>query len=39
MQLKFEKWIKIRIGEPITGLDCDNSNVIFGAITGYVGFY
>jgi hypothetical protein len=36
---KFEKWVKIRIGEPITALDIDNEWVVFGSISGYLGFY
>jgi hypothetical protein len=47
--IKFEKWVKIRIGEPITAIDLtegifSNSlffkdTLVFGSISGYVGFY
>lgn len=40
------KWIKIRIGEPLTALDMNERTnqfiagvVIFGSISGYIGFY
>ncbi|CAD8210023.1 unnamed protein product [Paramecium pentaurelia] len=39
LQIKFDKWVKIRIGEPITAFDVDNNMIIFGAISGYIGQY
>ncbi|CAD8125935.1 unnamed protein product [Paramecium sonneborni] len=39
LQIKFDKWIKIRIGEPITAFDVDSNMIIFGSISGYIGQY
>lgn len=39
MSQKFEKWVKIRIGEPITAIDLRGDYLVFGSISGYVGTY
>ncbi|EGR26928.1 hypothetical protein IMG5_204300 [Ichthyophthirius multifiliis] len=39
IQQKFEKLIKIRIGEPITAVQIHQDLVIVGSISGYVGIY
>lgn len=43
---EFVKWVKIRIGEPLTALDMNERKpswevgvVIFGSISGYIGYY
>ena len=43
---EFVKWVKIRIGEPLTALDMNERTwwgevgvVIFGSISGYIGYY
>ena len=36
---KYLSWVKIRIGEPLTALEVDAEKIVFGAISGYVGYY
>lgn len=36
---RFEKLVKVRIGEPLTAVEVNKDSVVFGSISGYVGSY
>ncbi len=37
--MKFITQIKIRIGEPITAISLNQSGLVVGSISGYIGYY